>query len=361
MASCNDNDIATKKVDEHIDHHVVQVHSFREEDHNDNTNIGGEDEKETENETSPPFSRRMSSASVDIFDDDDVDGGGFKSAVASLNCSREDVIEERVEHIEKFRNDSFHITMSGTDDMRIKHRHPLPPQDMKTTSSATNNSVGAHINQGYAIDEGGGDPQQQQPLSDYLYHESCASAETSFCTEDSNYNFSEQQHPQLPRQEQKQPQVYHMEVNDPKRSPSQSRYIRREQISMEDLEEGIMSPIYVTPPTSPPPLPLHTLNLSSSSSPIQTRDNNQNNQQPSRHVFTKKDLIHKDENRYQEGGMSNGRYTSRSLDQSYDSVQFGETFYPDFFKAYFSHFVDEKNIDGVEVFHTIKSIVNLVL
>ena len=294
------------KGDENDHHVVVELTSFREDDGH---------------------------SSLETVEDADVPKLGIVNRKQDVGVGYVG-IEGHVEDIEKFANDSFHITMTDTDDMHLKHRHPHEKTnndnniDSSTTTITSTSTTGSHVNQGYAIEESGDSYSSQNSV--YLYgNEGEHEARYSLAN-----RHDHDKHQQLP-------QVFHMDVYTP--SPNSLFHLPRQVNNIEDLEEGILSPTYVTPPTSPPPPPsLQVLSLSSSSSEIREemgRKEGDHKGEPPRHLQYMPTSFIEDE----EAGRNS---SSSRLDQSFNSVQFDEVFYPNFFKTFYLHFVDA-SIDNV--------------
>lgn len=287
-------------------HVVVEVNSFREEDGNDK-------EKQITTTTNP----------LEM-------GAGMTKDDNGVGADAKDSFEKGyVEDIEKFRNDSFHVTMTDTDEMHIKHRHPHEKTDNnnnnnnsdnrynnnndKSPNTLTGNTSGSHINKGYTMDE---------------TYNSCPSN----AIEDEYYQHHHHYHHHNDS-DQQQPQIFHMDVY----SPTSQYRLHHQPKTIEDLEEGIVSPTFVTPPTSPPPpLLMNALSLSSASSTPGVGSKIGREKQHGQ-MYRPTSFI---EDGSGDAAGNTREISDARLDQSIDSVQFQDIFYPNFFTTFYRHFVD---------------------
>ena len=323
--------MSLKGVGENDEHHVVvEVNSFREGDDNnaDNDNIH-------HTATATAISSQQLPCAGDDLEFSVVGSRKKDSTVKNDYIDADDVrdgLEKGyVEDIEKFGHDSFHITMTDSDDMHIKHRHP---HDKKNTNNNTNykassavNTTGSHVNEGYTMDDSFNadkDNSSLQPSNDV--------EDENLQRHQDKYNLTNRHqhhhHDIKQQQQQEPPQIFHMDVFSPR-----SRYrLSHQPKTIEDLEEGIVSPTYVTPPTSPPPPPLmNALSLSSASSSTPNVVGSK---------ICREDQMYKPASFIEGESGKEESATCVRLDQSIDSVQFQDIFYPNFFTTFYSHFVD---------------------
>ena len=193
------------------------------------------------------------------------------------------------------KNDSFHITMTDSDEMQLKHRSPAHHFEHKNS----------HANQGYNRDEINGSRESLSPQNQQRLPPQC-----------NNKNNDENQ-----------PQIFHMNVYDPNRKEPKHFDIDNNQSDkfVINNEGGYVSPPYSTPPTSPSPPPLQNLKIADNNGT--TKHGN------STALYIPESFVE--------------QKTGFDLDESFSSIIFEEMFFPTFVSSLFSHYFHSEDDDNV--------------
>ncbi|XP_066916160.1 voltage-dependent L-type calcium channel subunit beta-1-like isoform X1 [Clytia hemisphaerica] len=192
------------------------------------------------------------------------------------------------------KNDSFHLTMTDSDQMHLKHRSPAHHFEHKN----------GHDNQGYNLDESHG----------------------------SRENLSPQYQQRLPLQfdntnDENEPQVFHMNVYSPNRKePKHFNINHKDPDKFVINEGGYVSPPFSTPPTSPSPPLIQNVKMSENIK--KTADKHRN----STALYIPESFVE--------------QKTGFDLNQSFSSIMLEEMFFPTFVSSLFSHYFSSGEDDG---------------